>query len=384
LIERVKELDARASQIEDQVGAATRTTEQRIAKFQNDLCFLKSELNDHGCPTGDAIVSAVEEQLGVRMAQLESRVNSTLAHYESLVHDSLHQTENFLSETRLELAPLKHDLENRQTLSANSPVPRALQEILCSKARELEEKLLAQLKQIENSTLENPSVNEALATLHTELGSVKEAVRSIELSDESSMRAGRSAIDRTIQDLQQCFLKKLAELEEKALGQHQWMEHTVQNVETRLDELRAELSQARTSLAADPSLRALDEQLTAKIEELRIETTKRFANREVDLKELKAQSESLTLHVLQLGGTMQTGLNASAIAGQTTPEAMQAKGAPAPVYNAKPEEHFSVTHAASEKEQLITLQERMSAEIERVRAELKERSGRWKVRKTGS
>jgi hypothetical protein len=40
--------------------------------------------------------------------------------------------------------------------------------------------------------------------------------------------------------------------------------------------------------------------------------------------------------------------------------------------------------ARSEKEQLIKLQERMASEIERVRAELKERSGRWKVRKSAS
>ena len=35
----------------------------------------------------------------------------------------------------------------------------------------------------------------------------------------------------------------------------------------------------------------------------------------------------------------------------------------------------------AEKEQLKQLQQRMSAEIERVRAELKEKSGRWKIRK---
>jgi len=38
----------------------------------------------------------------------------------------------------------------------------------------------------------------------------------------------------------------------------------------------------------------------------------------------------------------------------------------------------------AEKEQLKQLQQRMAAEIERVRAELKERSGRWKVRKGAS
>jgi thioredoxin reductase len=35
----------------------------------------------------------------------------------------------------------------------------------------------------------------------------------------------------------------------------------------------------------------------------------------------------------------------------------------------------------TEKEQMRQLQQRMAAEIERVRAELKEKSGRWKVRK---
>jgi thioredoxin reductase len=35
----------------------------------------------------------------------------------------------------------------------------------------------------------------------------------------------------------------------------------------------------------------------------------------------------------------------------------------------------------TEKEQMRQVQQRMAAEIERVRAELKEKSGRWKVRK---
>ena len=57
---------------------------------------------------------------------------------------------------------------------------------------------------------------------------------------------------------------------------------------------------------------------------------------------------------------------------------------PAPAVMKVEGEDSLENQARSEKEQLNKLQERMSSEIERVRAELKERSGRWKMRKSAS
>jgi hypothetical protein len=56
----------------------------------------------------------------------------------------------------------------------------------------------------------------------------------------------------------------------------------------------------------------------------------------------------------------------------------------APEANTEGDKRSKLTHTPSEKEQLGKLQDRMSSEIERVRAVLKERSGRWKVRQASS
>jgi hypothetical protein len=68
-------------------------------------------------------------------------------------------------------------------------------------------------------------------------------------------------------------------------------------------------------------------------------------------------------------------------AGSASPEASAVQ---APEANAEGDKRAKLTHTPSEKEQLVNLQDRMSSEIERVRAVLKERSGRWKVRQTSS
>ena len=103
--------------------------------------------------------------------------------------------------------------------------------------------------------------------------------------------------------------------------------------------------------------------------------------RDAELKELKDRSQSVIQRVAQLSAAIQGAQNSAPVAVQFVSAPPEASAAQAPEPIAKGE-NPAETQAPSEKEQLVKLQERMSAEIERVRAELKERSGRWKVRRS--
>jgi len=138
--------------------------------------------------------------------------------------------------------------------------------------------------------------------------------------------------------------------------------------------------------ASDPALRCLEENLSAKFNELNQQVTQKFSvfeSHDAELKELKDRSQSVIQRVAQLSAAIQGAQNSGPVAVQFVSAPPEASAAQAPEANAKGE-NLAETQAPSEKEQLVKLQERMSGEIERVRAELKERSGRWKVRRSAS
>jgi len=88
--------------------------------------------------------------------------------------------------------------------------------------------------------------------------------------------------------------------------------------------------------------------------------------------------------VTQLSAAIQWTQKTAAFAVQPIAPSPELSTPSAPAVKTEGADNPAEIQARSEKEQLIKLQERMSSEIERVRAELKERSGRWKVRKSAS
>jgi DNA repair exonuclease SbcCD ATPase subunit len=201
------------------------------------------------------------------------------------------------------------------------------------------------------------------------------------------MRGLEDALATQMQEFQLHVAQKLSRLEKLDAARTQQAEQAIAGVKSEIAALNGELIQRPTPMSpADPVLRGLEHKLSAKIEEVRQQMGQKFSaldSREGDLKELKERSQSLIHRVSQLSAIIQSSQN-TAITVQPMAPRPDVSAPPTPAGKAQGDDSLAEIQAHSEKEQLIKLQERMSSEIERVRAELKERSGRWKVRKSAS
>jgi DNA repair exonuclease SbcCD ATPase subunit len=162
--------------------------------------------------------------------------------------------------------------------------------------------------------------------------------------------------------------------------------------------LKAELIEQQGKLRqADSVIRAIEAALSAKIEELQNQLGQklRTADDRGELAELKAIMQTITQRIARVEAAIQlaAAVGAQAAVGNAmgSESGMVQRGEP---LTSQPSDNPATMKVESprnpgeqnnsrdaEKEQLNQLQQRMSAEIERVRAELKEKSGRWKVRK---
>jgi len=137
------------------------------------------------------------------------------------------------------------------------------------------------------------------------------------------------------------------------------------------------------------TIEKIERDITAKLRELEQQVGQKFRfldSRDAELRQLKAETQTLARQIVHIGSAAQhsqkeaTGYVQGAVESAIPPDAV---GAQASAKEEAPHNHYSQKDSGleSEKEQFRQLQLRMSAEIESVKAQLKERNGRWKVRK---
>jgi DNA repair exonuclease SbcCD ATPase subunit len=381
LLERVNRFETRADQAEERSAALSRDTDQRLGDLRREIGVLERSLNQRGLSTSDSIAQTVEEKLAAKLGELEERFTNQLNQYNRNVSECTRQAEAMASRAQHELAVLRTALESQNTASPVLTFSPALEEALCTKLCELEQKLTARFSQLENRDAERTEHLKMFATLESELAALKNSLSQVtDAPPDSSISNLRESTDKHMRELQR-------HLEEKLIVAEKRVEQAATDFNTEMAALRGQLTgQSGAVSPADPVVLALEAKLSAKIEELHHLMGERFGafdSREADIKELKQTSQSVIQRLTRLGAEIQRPHD-TVSALQTVAPRVEVSADAGPQGAMKFEENLAEIHARSEKEQLIKLQERMSAEIERVRAELKERSGRWKVRKTVS
>jgi chromosome segregation ATPase len=266
------------------------------------------------------------------------------------------------------------------------------------------------------------SVKGEIAALQTELVQLKESARSAE----TLLRGLEESWRNNIQDLQnrlaqdqfhvqdrdkqlvdvRADLQTLAQrLKQSEAGAQQAQALAAHETTQLRDGLKAELALLQAQLdekrTGDVLLRGMEENLSGRIGELQNQLGQKILfieQRDADFKELKFQVQSLALRVEQIGSAPQplpSGANTTVA--ETLGTALESYAPPqertgrAEVSAAEPPETADTLLRTAEapkdraevvgREQIKQMQERMSADIERVRAELREKSGRWKVRR---
>jgi DNA repair exonuclease SbcCD ATPase subunit len=208
-------------------------------------------------------------------------------------------------------------------------------------------------------------------------------------------------------DLQR-IAQRIAEVEAMAHQTHALMVNENEQAAQLRDGFRMDLATLQRRLSEQQSMEAViqgvEDGLTVKLRELQNQLAQKMLlvdRRDAEFRELKAQVQILAQGIASTGTTPPPGQSPAANRIKETAVLAADIGALTP----KPEDRLSVASSKIEsipptthglhhedaepgdrllddaKNQLTQLQERMSADIERARAELREKSGRWKVRR---
>ena len=246
------------------------------------------------------------------------------------------------------------------------------------------------------------------------LKSVKESVRTKLEEIEHYLVHGQNNLEnRDAQfseqkaDLQR-IAQRIAEVEAMAHQTHALMVNENEQAAQLRDGFRTDLATLQRRLSEQQSMEAViqgvEDGLTVKLREVQNQLAQKMLlvdRRDAEFRELKAQVQILAQGIASTGTTPPPGQAPAANRIKETAVLAADIGALTP----KPEDRLSVASSKMEsiphathglhhedvergdrlldgaKNQLTQLQERMSADIERARAELREKSGRWKVRR---
>src|SRR3990170_6115499 len=305
-------------------------------------------------------MKATDQSLSCKMQALEERLNEKLGVLESGVGE-LEQVKSAMRAAARRMAEVESAAQRAQTVTV-SDAPTAEQ------MKRLEETLVARIGELQRGQKIGGEVSES---------------RERELCD----------LRVAIQD----FSTRMGRLEFAA---HQ-TDQIGDTLRGEIAALKTEVHEQQRKLGpTDSMIRGIEAALSAKIEELQNQLGQKLstADGRRELAELKATMQTITQRIAQVepaAAQIQAAATAGAQAAvrnaMGSESGMVQRGEqltgqpldnPTTMTVESPRNPGEQSNSRdAEKERLKQLQQRMSAEIERVRAELKEKSGRWKIRK---
>jgi chromosome segregation ATPase len=390
LTDRTSQLERCAREAEHRDTALTRDGAQRLALLQRDISDLKEAFDQSSRWHSDSIQNPTDKRIAAALRETEERLTRQLSQYNSAHNERERELKELLNSVQHELPVLRTAVEQCQNDARSMPaVVPAIEELMRARIPELEQKIIERISQIESCEAEREERWSGLFdTLQNQVANLQSVVHQpTDTVDGLALRRIEESFATQMQDLQQHMAQKLILFQNRDLERIERAEQAIASVKAQMAALGGESVQGRAAISqANVALRAMEENVNSRIEELQQRVGQKFSmleSRKTEVNDLKQQCQSLTERVTQLNAAIQVPQNTATSPVQTIVPAPPVSARPVPTVLLKGD-NLSELQAKSEKEQLIKLQERMSAEIERVRAELKERSGRWKVRKSAS
>jgi chromosome segregation ATPase len=221
---------------------------------------------------------------------------------------------------------------------------------------------------------------------------------------QSSLQNRDAQLTEQKADLQK-LAQRIAEVESMAHQTHALMVNENEQATQLREGFRSDLATLQGQLgerqSMDAVIQGIEDSLTVKLRELQNQLAQKMLvmdRRDAEFRDLKAQVQVLAQEMPSAG-------TASPAAQVSTPNRTKEFPVDTNALRAKPEDRLSIGSSKIEntphgtqgllhedaeprdgllvggKNPLTQLQERMSADIERARAELREKSGRWKVRR---
>ncbi|MEX0803938.1 MAG: hypothetical protein WD688_11575 [Candidatus Binatia bacterium] len=339
---------------------------------------------------------------------------------------------------REEMAVLQVRLSERQNrLEARHSDFEILEQNVTAKIRGFEGKLEDRLRNDESGKGELGYLKSEIDALMERLGQVEQATQQVETfttndahgfqGSVASLRAEIAALKNEFSEQQdklqptQSLIKEhdeslseqVHEIEHRLTQQDESLAggytHLKEAIGAEIAAFHAQFDERQNRLEAQHgTIEKIERNITAKLRELEQQVGQKFRfldSRDAELRQLKAETQTLARQLVHIGSAAQhsqkeaTGYIQGMMESPVPPDAVKLSrdeenssgrsnhaGAHASAKKEAPHNHYSQKDSGleSEKEQFRQLQLRMSAEIESVRAQLKERNGRWKVRKRTS
>ncbi len=385
-------LNARMSDLQDQINLAQQANEGRDAETRG--------LTDR--------LTALAETLSRLSARAEYQVDSQAEHAEWQ-----RQIEQSVSSRAQELENLLN--QERERWEKSELGTNRLKDALSSALNRLARIELANEQVLAAAAVQAQRAEQSVNEWKGELGSLKtELSRQSEQQMRASLQALQANFDSKIHELQtflaaeqqdqrtghallnelrnqlQLIAQRLIETESSAQQTHALMVNETEQTAQLRNSLMGDLAALQSQLAArqvrDAQLDAVITELSARFEEIQGQFSENWANatsRDGEIADLKSQMQNFVhqLAAKSAGPSTATRLHGPGIVTarpasvQSTLDAMPMLTPAAQVNEAAPLMQSYDTGADAVKDQKQQLQQRLSADIERVRAELRKRAG---------
>lgn len=386
----------RAQELAESLGAKFRDLEERLQSQSPDRAVEQGEVAD--------LKDDVERQLADLKARLEraelasrrveAQTTETAQHLDQRIDASVRGMGDEIRRELHALASGKIDPADFQAeFSALGGriafAERAAQETAKRFGDEMGDLRRALTRQHERQQAAGELLKSLQDTLRAKFGEIENF-----LAEQQDIFLQRDAQAADLRAQMEQLAQRMADLESTAHHTRALLIHGNQQSEQRGETLRAEIDDLRNRLSEGPSLAGamenLENQLAARTRELQSQLSEKMlvmARRDHEVHDLRGQIQTIQQRITQLEATNLAGQSAvrppkeaiGALAETGAPAERPRVATPRSVSSLFGQQEHLLVEAG--KDQMIQLHERISADIERARAELREKSGRWKARR---
>jgi hypothetical protein len=392
LQKRTTDLESQTRRADDLIIAARHNIEESVAVIKSKLTAIENRLEQYSLPSLESITRAFKDECERTLYQVQEQAARQAELLDQRDSARAQQSEHVVQTLTHELELLKTVIDQKQDArSLPHIISAGIEDSIPNRLIDFEKTLQETLASTEHRALERSIQLQALIeTLRAETEAIKTNAHehSIVCSDSPIIRDLEHSLAARIQECQQQLNQQMTALNNCQTKITQQSEQAIDSLRTELATLNAtNIDRATVLSLVDPALRSLEQRLSAILEGLRQDMEQEISRanrRDLELAELNHKCESLMQSAATFGVSVQShnsisASNTSLMTDPLEPETSNISLLQGANYHSAREMQVS-----GDKEQLTKLQERMSSEIERARAQLKEKSGRWKVRNSGS
>jgi chromosome segregation ATPase len=379
IVNRLDESDSRESRAMEHLTRCIADSQAQIAQAFDELRSTKTSMERLTATDATPITSALQLEIDRRIQDCQINLSGQLNSSRSLIDTQLTEFKATAINLAQELDSVKQACEASGRELRTS---RAFEELVETKIRNSQGILFERLERLEteHATCPPKDAKEVLDTLRKQVEEVQHKLRDYNLhAHVTSLAEIRDSLTCGLSTIRQELAGTTTDAHNRYTSQRQWLEQTLRDALAEINAVKNQMMNHVTNQEPAFQWKEIEDRLKSTVDQLRSRIDEQAARVEksaTEIAELKLHFDAMSSESAEAARTAKSARELPQfIATSANRESSAGR-------NEMSIQNRSLT--GGPPEQLQELQERMSAEIERVRAELKQRSSRWKVRKSGT